>query len=129
MKKQDEQKTNKKQKEMKGFAFVNQQAKRDFLALPEDMLDAFGSDINAVQQGLRPYSQFEDLSNTIGAGVIELKQNGSPAFRVVYCAKYQNIVYVLAAFTKTTNGVDRPAMRTVAERYKEMMASIRREGG
>lgn len=67
---------------------------------------------------------FKDLSSTIGAGVIELKENGSPAYRAVYCAKYLNTVYVLHAFTKTTNGVDRRAMEIVRQRYKEMMAEV-----
>jgi len=57
-------------------------------------------------------------------GVIELIENGSPAFRCVYCAKHGDKVYVLHAFTKTTNGVDKAAMETVKERYKAMMALV-----
>ncbi|MBK8188184.1 MAG: type II toxin-antitoxin system RelE/ParE family toxin [Cellvibrio sp.] len=106
------------------FRFINAAAKRDFLNLPKDIISQFGSDLNAVQQGQRPFSDFEDLSSTIGAGVIELKENGSPAYRAVYCAKHLNTVYILHAFTKTTNGVDRPAMNTVLLRYKEMMAEV-----
>lgn len=106
------------------FKFINAAAKRDFSNLPKDIISQFGSDLNAVQQGQRPFSDFEDLSSTIGAGVIELKENGSPAYRAVYCAKHLNTVYVLHAFTKTTNGVDRPAMNTLLKRYKEMMAEV-----
>ena len=109
-------------KELK-FKFINAGAKRAFLDLPEDIVKQFGSDINAVQQGKKPFSDFEDLA-AIGAGVIELKENGSPAYRAVYCAKHLDTVYVLHAFTKTTNGVDRPAMDTVTQRYKEMMAEV-----
>lgn len=43
----------------------------------------------------------------------------------MYCAKHLDTVYVLHAFTKTTNGVDRAAMDTVKKRYKEMMAIVR----
>ncbi len=59
--------------------------------------------------------------------MIELIENGSPAFRLMYCAKYLDSVYILHAFTKTTNGVDRAAMATVEKRYKEMMAIVREE--
>ncbi len=60
----------------------------------------------------------------MGAGVIELKINGSPAFRCVYIAKFLNTVVVLHSFEKTTNGVDRQAMKTVEKRYKELKAEI-----
>lgn len=43
----------------------------------------------------------------------------------MYCAKHLDTVYVLHAFTKTTNGVDRAVMDTVEKRYKEMMAIVR----
>lgn len=65
----------------------------------------------------------------LGAGVIELIKNGSPAYQVVYCAKYSDTVYVLHSFTKTTNGVNRNAMETVKMRYKEMMATVREADG
>ncbi|WP_312867258.1 type II toxin-antitoxin system RelE/ParE family toxin [Rhizobium sp. RHZ02] len=55
--------------------------------------------------------------------MIELIENGSPAYRAVYCAKYDT-VFVLHAFTKTTNGVDRAAMKTVDERFKAMMKEV-----
>lgn len=109
-------------KELK-FKFINAGAQRAFLDLPADIKSQFGSDLNAVQQGQKPFSDFEDLA-AIGAGVIELKENGSPAYRAVYCAKHLDTVYILHAFTKTTNGVDRPAMDTVRQRYKEMMAEV-----
>lgn len=110
-------------KELK-FKFINAGALRAFKDLPKDIISQFGSDLNAIQQGQKPFSDFEDLSSTIGAGVIELKENGSPAYRAVYCAKYLNTVYVLHAFIKTTNGVDRRAMDTVQQRYKEMMVEV-----
>jgi phage-related protein len=54
----------------------------------------------------------------VGKGAIELKINGSPAFRSIYCAKYNDTVYILHSFSKTTNGVDKKAMKTAKERYK-----------
>jgi phage-related protein len=109
---------------MKKFAFVNQAARRAYLDLPREVQEQFGSDLNAVQQGERPFSNIKDISESVGSGAIELIENGSPGYRAVYCAKYLETVYVLHAFTKTTNGVDRAAMQTAKGRYKEMKAQI-----
>jgi len=49
---------------------------------------------------------------------------GSPAYRAVQCSKYQDTVFVLHASTKTTNGVDRAATKTVDERFKAMMKEV-----
>jgi len=64
--------------------------------------------------------------DSIGAGVIELRKNGSPAFRCIYVAKYQDAVVVLHAFAKTTNGVDRQAMKVAEQRLKELLAEIKK---
>tara|TARA_R100000687_G_C6448513_1_gene164016 strand:- start:1401 stop:1751 length:351 start_codon:yes stop_codon:yes gene_type:complete len=112
----------------KKFKFVSEAARRDFLALPRDIQRQFGSDINAVQQGEPPFSEFKNISGSVGPGAIELIENGSPAFRTVYCAKYLDTVYILHAFTKTTNGVDRAAMKTAKSRYTEMMEDVKRSG-
>lgn len=106
------------------FRFVNAAAKRAYLELPDDIQRQFGSDLNAVQQGERPFSAFKDISGSVGVGAIELIENGTQAFRAVYCAKYLDTVYILHAFTKKTNGVDRKAMATAKARYKMMLADI-----
>jgi|GEM_PF-270935 len=106
------------------FRFVNEAAKRAYVALPPDVQRQFGHDLNAVQLGERPFSAFKDIGSSVGKGAIELIENGSPAFRAVYCAKYLDTVYVLHAFTKTCNGTDRAAMKTAASRYGLMMSQI-----
>lgn len=108
----------------KEFKFVNNAALRAYRDLPKETQSDFGNDLNAIQQGKRPFSDFEDISGSVGPGAIELKENGSPAYRVVYCAKYLETVYILHAFTKTTNGVDRAAMATAKLRYQEMKVDI-----
>ncbi len=103
----------------KKFAFVSAAAEREFYDLPLKMQERFLLDLTAIAMGSRPFSSFESLK-TVGPGVIELKKNGSPAYRCVYVAKYNGTVYVLHSFTKTTNGVDRKAMSTIASRYSEI---------
>jgi phage-related protein len=109
---------------MKDFEFVSAAAKRAYLALPAHIQNQFGTDLNAVQQGKDPFSSHKVLSETVGSGAIEPIENGSPAYRAVYCCKYLNTVFVLHAFEKTTNGVDQKEMATAKARYKEMKQRV-----
>ena len=107
------------------FAFSSEAAERAYKELPREIQQQFGHDLNAVQQGKRPSSDFEDVSSSVGKGAIELKENGSPAYRAVYCAKFENTVYVLHAFTKTAQGSDKKNMDTAKLRYKELEAAVK----
>jgi phage-related protein len=109
---------------MKKFEFLSQGAMKAYLALPKDIQYQFGTDLNAVQQGKDPFSAHKVLTETVGPGAIELIENGSPAYRAVYCVKYLDTVFVLHAFEKTTNGVDHKEMATAAKRYKEMKKRV-----
>jgi phage-related protein len=109
---------------MKKFEFVSQAAMKAYLALPKDIQYQFGTDLNAVQQGKDPFSAHKVLTETVGPGAIEFIENGSPAYRAVYCVKYLDTVFVLHAFEKTTNGVDHKEMATAAKRYKEMKKRV-----
>jgi len=109
---------------MKKFEFVSEGAKKAYLSLPKGIQYQFGADLHAVQKGHAPFSAFKALSESVGPGAIELIENGSPAFRALYCCKYLDTVFVLHAFEKTTNGVDRKELATAARRYKEMKARV-----
>jgi phage-related protein len=108
---------------MKKFAFVSDAAEREYLALPKEAQQEFGTSLRAVQENKKPFLLITPLKS-IGAGVIELKINGSPAFRCVYIAKYLDTVIVLHSFEKTTNGVDKQAMKTLKQRYKELQSEL-----
>jgi len=108
---------------VKRFAFVSDAAEREYKDLPEDIQDEFGKDLRRIQYGQNPELAIDHL-NSVGAGVVELKINGSPAFRCVYVAKYMNSVVVLHSFTKTTNGVDRKAMNVAEQRLKDLKAEL-----
>ena len=108
---------------MKQFAFVNDAAEREYKALPKDVQQEFGTSLRAVQDDKKPFLPITFLKS-IGAGVIELKINGSPAFRCVYIAKYRDAVIVLHSFEKTINDVDKQAMKTLEQRYKELKSEL-----
>lgn len=107
---------------MKKLQFVSNAADKEFRALPESAQQDFAKSLQAVIEGEDPKLPFKAL-NKLGKnikGVIELIINGSPAYRVVYVAKFNDTVYILHSFKKTTEGVDRPAMDTVVKRYKQI---------
>lgn len=108
---------------MKKFAFINDAAEREYKKLPDGIQDEFGKELRRIQYGQDPELPIEYL-NSVGAGVIELKINGSPAFRCVYITKYMDAVIVLHSFTKTTNGADRQAMKVAELRLKELKAQL-----
>jgi|TARA_R110000744_G_scaffold62478_2_gene128986 phage-related protein len=101
---------------------VSDAVKRAFNKLPKDVQEDFAKALQDVVNERKPSMVFKPL-NDLGKnvkGVMELVINGSPAYRAVYLAKFNNKVYLLHAFTKTTNGVDRKAMDLVVKRYKEI---------
>lgn len=108
---------------MRQFAFVSDAAEREYKALPKEVQQEFGTSLRAVQDNKKPFLPIT-LLKSIGAGVIELKINGSPAFRCVYIAKFFDTIFVLHSFEKTTNGVDKQAMKTLEKRYKELKAEL-----
>ncbi|EOV0172978.1 type II toxin-antitoxin system RelE/ParE family toxin [Vibrio vulnificus] len=105
------------------FAFVNDAAEREYKKLPEDIQDEFGKDLRKLQFCQTPTSPIQYL-DSVGTGVVELKINGSPAYRCVYVTKYLDTVVVLHSFVKTTNGTDKQAMKVATQRLKELKAEI-----
>ena len=55
-----------------------------------------------------------------GEGVIELKINGSPAYRCMYVMQANGDVLVLHVTSKTTRGPDRQLTKTTAQRLKRL---------
>ena len=109
---------------MKKFAFVSDAAEKEYKALPDEVQDEFGKDLRKIQYGQSPVLPIKHL-DSVGQGVIELKKNGSPSFRCVYVTKYLDTVIVLHSFTKTTNGVDRQAMKVAEQRLKDLLAELK----
>jgi len=74
-------------------------AKKDLLALPEQVIDDFGYALGAVQQGATP-AQAKPWKGE-GPGVLELVENHQgDTFRAVYAVRFAKAVYVLHCFQK-----------------------------
>ena len=107
----------------KRFAFVSDAAEREYKKLPDNIQDEFGKNLRRIQFDEAPLLAITYL-DSVGSGVIELKKNGSPAFRCLYITKYQNTLIVLHSFMKTTNAVDRQAMTVAKQRLKELLVEL-----
>ena len=112
-------------RKLKKFKFINSQSKKEFLALPDKIQKRFANDLNAICQNKEPFSKFKHLKDSVGIGAVELIENGRPAYRTIYVAKFADTVFILHSFTKTTNGIDRQAMDTAKKRYKLMQKEIK----
>lgn len=108
----------------KKITFVNKQSLKEFQSLPYNIQQQFMNDLRYVSQNEKPLSDIKHLSQTVGQGVIELIENGKPAYRTLYVDKFEGHVYVLQSFTKTTDGVDHQAMATAKLRYKTLKAGL-----
>lgn len=118
--------TSKGKQLVKGFGFVSDAAEREYKEFSKEILQVFGTSLRAIQEGKRPFIPTKNISESVGKGAIELIIQGSPAKRCVYVAKYENTVFVLHTFEKTTDGVDKQAMKVAKLRYKELMAELRK---
>jgi phage-related protein len=74
-------------------------AKKDLLALPDEVIDDFGYALGAVQLGATPAHAKPWKGE--GPGVLELVENHrGDTFRAVYTVRFAKAVYVLHCFQK-----------------------------
>lgn len=109
------------------FAFVSDAAEREYKNFPENIQDDFGKALRIIQYNGSPDIEVAPLSG-FSVSVLELKINGSPAYRCVYTTKYLDTIVVLHSFVKTKNGPDRQAMQVATQRLKELQSEVRKAG-
>lgn len=98
--------------------YPEQSGKRDFYDIPRDKVIQFIMQLEGrIALGESPTMPITHL----GDGLIELKINGSPAFRCVYTLKVPGQVLVLNTFVKTTNGPDHHNVSKAKKRLKDAL--------
>lgn len=109
----------------------------DIDSWPEDVGEMINTNLQALQG--EKANSFSNLPDWINDGTVTDKKlkgkklEGSRqltvkhrnSYRVVYIAEIEGRIVILHAFKKQTEGVDRQAMKTVAERLKR----VRRDYG
>ena len=83
---------------------------------PKSLEDEVAVEINRLQYGLSPLRKTKAMTG-LGQGVIEWVKNGTPAYRMVYVVG-KKAVYVLHAFSKTSDGTPKSEEDTIKLRYK-----------
>lgn len=107
---------------MKAVEFLGDSLKslRDF---PADAKQDAGYQLDKVQRGENP-DDFKPMPG-IGKGVQELRiWDESGTYRIIYTAKFDDVVYVLHAFQKKTEQTPKHAIELSRERYKDLIRSI-----
>lgn len=86
---------------------------------PPEARREVGYQIDRVQNGLEP-DDWKPMAG-IGAGVREIRIfDAQGAFRVIYVAKFEDAVYVLHCFQKTTQRTSQRDLDLAARRYREI---------
>ena len=112
--------------EFKSLAWVGS-AKRDLLALPEEVIDTFGYALHVAQAG-RKHDKAKPLQGFGSAGVLEVVEDWrGNTYRAVYTVRLSAAVFVLHVFQKKAmRGIATPRhdMELIRERLKvaEQMA-------
>jgi phage-related protein len=102
-------------------------AKRDLLALPEEVIDAFGYALYVAQTG-KKHEKAKALHAFGSAGILEIVEDWrGNAYRAVYTVRFSAAVFVLHVFQKKAkHGIATPRqdMELIRERLKvaEQMA-------
>ena len=85
--------------ELKPLAWVGS-AKRDLLALPEEVIDAFGYALYVAQTG-KKHEKAKALHGFGSAGILEIVEDWrGNAYRAVYTVRFSAAVFVLHVFQK-----------------------------
>jgi phage-related protein len=104
---------------IKEIVFYSKRVEKDFKETPEKHQVSFMHNLSMVAHGMAPSMNFDHLESA-GAGCIELKINGSPAYRCVYYNKLPGKVVVVHVTEKTTNGSDPKILKLVKDRVKKL---------
>ena len=90
----------------------------DISAFPVDVRRAVGHELWQIQNGLMP-SDFKSMP-VIGSGVFEMRVHLLGEWRVIYIAKFDDVVYVLHAFQKKTQATRKEDIELARRRYRQL---------
>lgn len=93
---------------------------KDIKSFPQKARRDAGFALSEVQLGETP-SDFKPM-RTVGSGVYEIRVRGedNDQYRVLYVAKYDDGIYVLHAFQKTSRKTERKDIALAKKRFEEV---------
>lgn len=105
-------------------------AKKDLMAMPDDVQDTFGYALHLAQTGEK-HDQAKPLKGFGSAGVLEVVEDADGGtYRAVYTVRFGNAVYVLHCFQKkSTHGIatPKPDIDLIRDRLKVAEAHAKGE--
>jgi phage-related protein len=97
----------------------------DLRSFPVSARRQAGFQLDLVQNGRDP-DDWKPM-NTIGAGVREIRiRDETGAFRVIYVAKFADVVFVLHCFEKRSQRTSRLDVDLATRRYRALVKELRR---
>lgn len=100
----------------KKVVFSNKQSKKSFEKLPRKIKEIFAGELeDVIAYGISPTINHDSLPGK----TVELKVNGSPAYRCVYKVQDDEVV-ILHSFKKTCEGPDKKSMSTLETRLNSL---------
>jgi len=103
----------------KPLKFWNPSVVKEYRDFPEEIKDDGGYQLDRLQKGL----DADDCKpmDSIGSGVYELRlKNSQNEYRVIYVAKFDDAVWVLSAFQKTTKKTSINDIELAKVRYNQL---------
>jgi len=86
---------------------------------PANARREIGYNLDKVQRGLDPFDW--KPMNSVGQGVKEIRVHEENEYRVLYVAKFQEMVYVLHSFVKKTKVTAQKDKALGKQRYLEVL--------
>lgn len=97
-------------------------ARRALVEFPEEARRTAGFQLDRVQRGMEPVD-WKPMP-MVGSGAMELRVHDSKgAFRVVYVARFPDVVYVLHAFQKKSRKTSRLDIDLARARFGQLLRS------
>ena len=95
-------------------------------AFPKPVKVDFGTELMRLQAGMNP-SDWRPMP-TVGAGVSEIRVQYNGQWRLMYVAKFDEGIYVLHAFRKTTQKTSMADVDTARSRLSDLIKERRSNG-
>jgi len=94
----------------------------DLRNFPDEARRAAGFELRAVQSGLEP-SNWKPIQ-IVGPGVNEIRIRALGEWRIIYVAKFCDVVYVLHAFQKKTRKTNQHDIDLARQRYGQIGGNL-----
>jgi phage-related protein len=97
----------------------------DLRAFPPSARREAGYQLDKVQNG-EPATDWKPMA-MVGRGVQEIRiRDDAGAFRIIYIARFADLVYVLHCFQKKTQKTARSDLDIATKRYRELVKELAR---